>query len=970
MFRCPRKRGNFTTTSSALFATYAYDPLQRVSQVTTAVGSTTNAYKNWTVTTTDPDGHVKDYTKDAYGNLASVVEHVGGAYASTTYAWDLNGDLTNITDALGNVRNFTYDGLGRRLTAQDLHAPGDATFGSWSYVFDPAGNLTQQTDPKSQVVNYTYDTLNRLLTEDFTGQAGTELTNTYDTCLNGKLHLCSASSTGAIIQYGYNPLGLASVSTSTIVGTTTAFATQYAYDREGNNTAITYPDNAQVQYLYDASGQIGSVQEKENGGAFSSIVTSFGYSPVGQVASIGYGNGVSTINTYDPNALYRLSKKVTLLPNAQHAQDLSYAYDPVGNITSIVDNSATAAAKTTYYTYDNLSRLLTASTTNATTTPDYKYTYAYDALGNITSGPLGAYAYTGNTGSNYADPDAPTAVGSTTLSYDQNGNLTSEGPTSYTWDYRNRSILSGNGSATSSYAYDDQDNRVKLVEGTATTFFPNTLYSAASGGLATTTKNIFADGFLVSTIEKANSGAATPTYVQSKLSTTTQSVTLPNAVTSGDLIIVGITVNTTSNIASNAVTDNKGNTYTKLIDISNGGRDHVTIFYAANVSGGASFTASSSIPNVTSESIGVYDYAGIATCGAFDQAASSTGSSASPNSGNATTTAANELYFGLAWNRASGTWAAGSGYTLRQTATSSGVESFASEDRVINTATTTAATFTSPNNIWDAALATFKPANAPPSSPTVRYISTDQLSGADVVTNASGTVAETLDYYPYGGLRIDAKTNYGGVRNKYAGTVYDALSGLNYVQARYQDPQRGQFLSEDPVFLGNPKDQNLRDPQSLAVYAYASGNPIIKSDATGKDAQSQVDFAIQAQTQAAINQQYSTMQQALEKLMYTVANTGIMAQMPEEESLISPHISRHGRDQDSHDIKGEARRDRSLYQALWGPDQAGSRRPGACERLHQDFRGVRRHRGHAEVRGRLPAIQAWRNDDHMQGSTR
>lgn len=109
-----------------------------------------------------------------------------------------------------------------------------------------------------------------------------------------------------------------------------------------------------------------------------------------------------------------MSNKVTALPNTSHAQDLAYTYDVLGNITQIVDNSNLATAKTINYTYDNLSRLLTASTTNAATSPNYKYTYTYDALGNITSGPLGAYSYAGNTGSNYANPDAVTSIASST----------------------------------------------------------------------------------------------------------------------------------------------------------------------------------------------------------------------------------------------------------------------------------------------------------------------------------------------------------------------------------------------------------------------------------------------------------------------------------------------------------------------------------------------------------------------------
>ena len=76
--------------------------------------------------------------------------------------------------------------------------------------------------------------------------------------------------------------------------------------------------------------------------------------------------------------------------------------------------------------------------------------------------------------------------------------------------------------------------------------------------------------------------------------------------------------------------------------------------------------------------------------------------------------------------------------------------------------------------------------------------------------------------------RIDSKVgSYVGEKDKYAGTQYDSVSALNYMQARYQDPTRGQFLSEDPTFLalGNPpqlaqlsqKDQNqfLMDPAQL-----------------------------------------------------------------------------------------------------------------------------------------------------------
>jgi YD repeat-containing protein len=153
----------------------------------------------------------------------------------------------------------------------------------------------------------------------------------------------------------------------------------------------------------------------------------------------------------------------------------SNTYDALGNITQIIDASQSSSSKTTYYTYDTLSRLLTASTTGVVVGGDYKYTFAYDLLGNITSGPLGSYGYAGSTGSNYADPDAPTTVASKSLTCDNNGNLTALGTSTYSWNYRNRLTQSGSGLATSTYGYDDQDMRVWLKEGNVKTIFPNAL---------------------------------------------------------------------------------------------------------------------------------------------------------------------------------------------------------------------------------------------------------------------------------------------------------------------------------------------------------------------------------------------------------------------------------------------------------------------------------------------------------------
>ncbi len=836
------------STVVALYAVYSYDPLARITSTVNAVGTITNAYDDWKVTTTDAKGIQKDLYKDAYDRLIQVGEH-GSTTLTTSYNYDGAGNLTKITDALGNIRNFTYNALGQRLIAEDLHAPADTTFGTWTYTYDASGNLTSTLDPKAQTVNYTYDNLNRQLTEDYTGVIGTEVTYAYDTCVNGKGRLCSVTNSASVESWEYNSLGLISKETKTI--SSINYITQYTYDQQGNQTLITNPDGSQVKYDYNTAGLLEKISTKEttdpnlpsstnllsrwsfdeatgltandssgnnntgtlsgamtnanhvpgisgnaldldgiddeiiapdspslspslpitlsawvkfdtlnvntaviskwdtgwatmayaliiigndhanpgsirgfyadgtnlngkdsNGGlitpgswyhiaavirgnnnislyvngaevsgtyggtatstydntaplrmgaiasgtgnyldgkldevriynaalttnniaalynnpsgasgatGFTDVVTNFNYSPLEKIISQTYANGTSTTNTYDATKLYRLSSKVTTISGGAHAQDLAYTYDANGNITRIVDNSATNSKKTTDYTYDALNRLLSATATGAVNGQNYTQTYSYDAIGNITNSPQGAYIYS-QTG--YANPHAVTSVGSTNYTYDNNGNLlTVTGGLSNTWDYDNRLTQSVIGSTTVNYTYDASGQRVKYTAGTASTIYPTKYYNIKG---TEKTKHIYAGDQLIATI--------------------------------------------------------KG-----------------------------------------------------------------TGASA-----------------------------------------------------------------------------------------LVYSVATDHLTGSNVVTNSSGTIEELMDYYPYGDIRLDEKAGTFSEQRKFGGHEYDGETGLSYMNARYYNGETGRFVSQDPEFWRMSKlNIQLADPQSWNSYVYARNNPLVNVDIDG-----------------------------------------------------------------------------------------------------------------------------------------
>lgn len=493
------------TATAALYATTTYDALSRPLTVVDAIGTSTYAYDDWKTTVTDRKSKVKRYYNDAYNNLTKVEEVNGASTYTTLYTWNLNNKLTKITDALSNVRNFTYDGLGRRLTAEDLHAPADVTFGTWNYTYDDAGNLTQSISPRTLTTNYTYNDVNQVLTEDYTGAAGTEITYTYGGCINGVGKLCSVTmSNGANTSYTYNSNGQVTSETKTINGT--AYTTSYTYDRQ-NILTITTPDNAQTKYIYNTANLLEKIQWQESGGTLANIVSNFNYNPADLPTTIAFPNTVTTTNTYDSAKRYRPTRILTQNTVPTKFQDLNYTYDNENNITQIIDASNTNSAKTAVYGYDDLYRMTSATITAVPVgQTTYTHNYTYDAVGNILTGPIGTYTYAGT---NYANPHAATSINGVTYTYDNDGNVTANGTLANTWNYKDQLTQAVAGGVTSTYKYDHEGKRVSLANGTTTTVYPNKYYNTDG---TKKTKQIYAGDRLVATVE-TNGATVTPYYV-------------------------------------------------------------------------------------------------------------------------------------------------------------------------------------------------------------------------------------------------------------------------------------------------------------------------------------------------------------------------------------------------------------------------------------------------------------------------
>jgi RHS repeat-associated protein len=390
------------------YASCQYDGLGRVTRTTAADGTVTSTdYSTaWQETVTNPKGYKHRYSYDGFGQLTKVEELDAShaVYATTTYAYDTLGNLTQITDANGNIITTSYDWLSRKtsMTHPDM--------GHWSYGYDSNGNLTRQTDAKDATITFTYDALNRLTGKNYPSGSGmTDVTYTYDSMLGGnygKGLLTGMSDASGTTTYKYDVRGRLIEEKRTV--DSVAYATHYSYDSADRLATITYPTGEVVTQTYNGRG----LPHTLSGSAVGSLVTQALYNQLGGISRIDIGNGTSTTYAYygldagAPSGYYGRPWQIKTSKSSTVLQDMRYTWDANVNLTQRQD---IVSGETEDFTYDFLDRLTSVS-------GPYTESYEYDKIGNITSRNGTAYTY-GN------QPHAVTGVGDTNYTYDANGNM-------------------------------------------------------------------------------------------------------------------------------------------------------------------------------------------------------------------------------------------------------------------------------------------------------------------------------------------------------------------------------------------------------------------------------------------------------------------------------------------------------------------------------------------------------------------
>jgi RHS repeat-associated protein len=431
--------------------TFQYDDMRRLTQLTAPL----------------PLGYVTQYAYDANGNLSQIDRETGGVpqpWQTTVLTHTVTNKTETITDPELHMTSRQFDALDR------LWRETDAEGSSTEFLYDERGDVHQVIDDQLNVVEERSYTPNGR--EASLRDANLNLTlfeyDDFDR-LARKVYADTSSESFTRDDAG----------NLTQVLTRAGDAIGYAYDELDRIEQKTLPGPVTISYVYDLAGKLEDVTDPT--GPIHHV-----WDAAGRMTSVTRPDGKTVVYEYDAND----NRTKVVYPDGFF---VTYEHDVLNRLADVRDPSPSSLA---HYDYDALSRRIGETHGNGTsvvygyeidddvtsvqhtlTGESVTFTYAYDAVHKETaSGVTDARflfgvpsdtptSYTPNALNQYAD------VGGATYVYDGNGNLVSDGVSTYLHDAESRLVQATTPSHVASYAYDAFGRRrEKTVDGAVTRY--------------------------------------------------------------------------------------------------------------------------------------------------------------------------------------------------------------------------------------------------------------------------------------------------------------------------------------------------------------------------------------------------------------------------------------------------------------------------------------------------------------------
>lgn len=413
---------------------YQYDLVGQLKTVTNAYGKDTVVVRDAlgrVISTTDPVGRKTQFEYDNHGNVTAVVDPRGKRVSFefdrtnkvtkitrplgqiSRFAYDKNGLLSEFIDAKGQIKRFEYDEAGRHISTKVFVAGDQQAIRTLIYGYDPIGNLLTWSDG-AVTGTYSYDALGRLDKQT--------------------------------INYG-----------------AFALSHSYSYYANGQTKSITYPDNTEIGFEYDANAYLSSITIPNEG--LISFTDRSWIAP----KKVVFPGGTTAEYTYD--GLLNITGYKLRNPGQTSVLTQSYTYGKRGEVLEQSTNSDSRS-----YVYDDTGRL---------TGVNGNISYGLDAASNrISDSNIGSLSYDDN--------NRLLTAGNASYTYDENGNLQTKrvGGTvvnRFAYDAFNRleEVQDGSGNIVAKYGYDIFDRRIWKDANGVRTYY----YHAAEGLLAEVLSN-------------------------------------------------------------------------------------------------------------------------------------------------------------------------------------------------------------------------------------------------------------------------------------------------------------------------------------------------------------------------------------------------------------------------------------------------------------------------------------------------
>lgn len=413
---------------------------------------------------TDPLGRVSSRVTDVVGRVTATISPSG---IRTSVDLDVLDRPVTARDGLGNATNVEYDGNSNQTLVRDAKG-GEHIFGfdkrnaatqqtnpvsqSDSIEYDPVHNVKQTIDRKGQVTQFQHDALNRLKLVTYADQS--TIAYTYD---QGNRITQIADSANGTIARTYD--GLNNITNET----TPDGSVSYTYYPDGRRKTMSVSGQPTLTYTYTARNHLETISQAAdaiNGNKIRQVA--FEYDAAGRRANTTYFNGMVRENGFDKSG--QLTSITYKAIGGSVAGDLTYQYNTDGKI---VEKGGTVTLSAP-----------SAAITDAT----------YDAAAKMSG------------------------LNGVTLTYDGNGNLTSDASASYSWNARGQLVEMRNlhGGVIAQFGYDALGRRrQKTIFGETSRYVYDQLDAVQEKGIDLRVKTAYVTGALDERLQRIEINGST-----------------------------------------------------------------------------------------------------------------------------------------------------------------------------------------------------------------------------------------------------------------------------------------------------------------------------------------------------------------------------------------------------------------------------------------------------------------------------